>query len=77
MSTISQWRERAREIIQRTTGHLPREERVKLLREQQLWIEDQIERAWRLGDKERGDTALDILEIRLRSAAEKIRSEHS
>jgi hypothetical protein len=68
MSTVSQWRERAREIIQRVAGHLPRDERVALVREQQAWVESQIEKAWRTKDRELGDTALDIFEVRLRAA---------
>jgi hypothetical protein len=70
VSTVSRWRARAKEIIARTTGHLPREERVKLVRAQQEWVEARIERAWRTGDKELGDYSLDVLEIKLRSAVE-------
>jgi hypothetical protein len=76
VSTISAWRERAREIIQRTTGHLPREERVKLVREQQAWVECQIEKAWRTKDRELGDYSLDRFEILLRSAVERLVKEN-
>jgi hypothetical protein len=70
VSTISAWRDRAREIIQRTTGHLPNDVRVKLVKAEQVWVESQIERAWRTGDRELGDYSLDVLEIKLRAAVE-------
>jgi hypothetical protein len=71
VSTISAWQQRAREIIQRVAGHLSREERIALVREQQEWVEFQIEKAWRTKDRELGGTCLDIFEIRLRSAVKR------
>jgi hypothetical protein len=77
VSTVSQWRDRAREIIERVAGHLSRDVRVRLVRQQQEWVESQIEKAWRTKDRELGDTCLDVFEVRLRSAVERLVKERT